>query len=167
MATSKIYLARDTAVTFGSNTDTVLWTPKNVANGAGRISNEWDRGAGALPAWYAWQFKTKFQAALALGVECQLWLAFSRNGTLWDGNFTDGDAAWSTGDKRNNLTRLGTVIADSTSSGEVQVASGVIFIPFRYVMAALWNAAGQSLTNTDADHQLAFEPLAWDIQAAA
>lgn len=161
---NKIYVAPESAVTFGSNTDTVLWSIKNVANGAGRISAQWDRGTGSKPGWYRWQMKTKAAAALAVGVALELWLAFSRGGSIVDGNFGTSDAAASAADKRNNLTRLGSIIADSTTNGEVQIGSGVIFLPYRYVSVLGWNTLGQSLTNVDADHQLAFEAIPWEIQ---
>lgn len=160
---NKIYVAPETAVSFKASGGTVTFTPKNVANAAGRISAQWDRGSGSVPGRYYWRAHTKFQAGLTVGNALEIYFATS-DGTDVDGNQGTSDAAFSAADKRRNLHYVGSVVADSTSSGEVQIGSGVVEIYTRYVSVVWWNASGQTLTNTDGDHTFTLTPVPDEIQ---
>lgn len=158
-----IYVAPGSAVTFKASGGTVLFTPTSVSTGAGRISTQWDRGAGSQPGWYKWRATTKAAAALAVGVQLEIYFATS-DGTTVDGNFGTTDAAWSTTDKRRNLQAVGTINADSTTNGEVQNGSGLVFIADRYVSVAWWNLFGQALSSTAGDHIFSLTPESDEIQ---
>jgi len=158
---SKQYFAPETGRTFNNAGDTTF-TPKNIADGAGRISAQWDRGSGSKPGLYRWYAKTKAAAALTAGRQLEIYLAQSYGSASGEvtGNQGTTDAAFSSADKRRNLgAPIGVVNADSTSNGEIQVATGVCFIYSRYVSVVWWNAFGQSLTNTDADHNFILEAI--------
>jgi hypothetical protein len=163
MAVKEILTKPGTAVSFKSAGGDVTFTPTSVANGAGRISAQWDRGAGSKPALYLWRAKTKAAAALTAGNLLELYLAFG-DGTNVDANMGTADAAWSTGDKRRNLKRIGAVEADSTTNGEPQHASGLVVITSRYVSVAWWNALGQALSGTAGDHEFTLTPHTPEIQ---
>lgn len=160
---NKIYTIQETAITFQESGGTVTFTPKNVADNAGRISAQYDRGATAKPALYWWRAVTKAAAALAVGKTLQIYLATS-NGTNVDGNQGTSDAAFSSIDKLRNLQYVGSVFADSTSSGEVQVASGLVEIRERYISVVWWNDFDQALTNTAGDHIFSLTPVPDEIQ---
>ena len=160
---NKIYVAPETAIVFKNSGGDVTFTPKNVANAAGRISAQWDRGSGSKPGRYYWRVHTKFQAGLTVGNALEVYFATS-DGTDVDGNQGTTDAAFSAADKRRNLQFVGTVVADSTSSGEVQIASGLVEVYTRYLSVVWWNATGQTLTNTDSDHTFTLTPVPDEIQ---
>ena len=160
---SKIYSAPETAITFKSSGGIVTFTPTSVANGAGRISAQWDRGAGSKPTRYKWRVKTKAAAALVVGTELEIYFATS-DGTIVDGNQGTADAAVSAADKRRNLQPVGTIRADSTSNGEVQHGSGIVWIFDRYVSVVWWNALGQALSGTAGDHEFILTPVPDEIQ---
>lgn len=154
-----------TKVVFKASGGDVTFTPQNVANGAGRISAQWDRGSGAQPMLYRWRAKTKAAAALAVGNLLEIYFATS-DGTAVDANQSTADAAFPAADKRRNLQRVGVVEADSTTSGELQIGSGLVLIDVRYVSVVWWNALGQALTNVAGDHEFSLTPITDQIQDA-
>lgn len=160
---NKIYNAPETPITFKSSGGTVVFTPQNVSNGAGRISAQWDRGAGSKPGLYRWRARTKAAAALSVGTVLEIY-AVTSDGTTVDGNFGTADAAVSASDKRRNLEPIGSIVADSTTNGEVQQSSGLIEIHERYFSVMWWNALGQALTNTAGDHEFILTPVPPEIQ---
>lgn len=160
---SKVYIAPETAITFKSTGGTVTFTPTSVANGAGRISDQHDRGSGSKPGRYRWRARTKFASALTVGNLMQIYLATS-DGTYVDGNLGTSDAGLSAVDKLRNLRPVGNVEADSTSSGEVQIASGIVWIYERYVSVVWWNAALIALSATAGDHEFTLEPIPDEAQ---
>lgn len=160
---NKIYANPETAIAFASSGGDVVFTPTSVANGAGRISAQWDRGAGSKPVRYKWRAKTKAAAALTAGAILGIYLSTS-NGTVQDGNLGTVDAALSDINKLNNLQSVGGIVADSTVNGELQYASGIIEIYDRYVSVVWWNALGQALSGTAGDHTFTLTPIPDEIQ---
>lgn len=153
---SKNYWSQETPVTWAPSGGTYTMTMTSVANGAGRIGPYWDRGTGSLPAFVKWRLRSKAAAALAVGTQLMLsWIV--SDGSTGDGNIAASDAALSSIDKLRNLRPAGAINADSTTNGEIQLTSGFLFLPDRYVAPVLWNALGQALTGTAADHEL----IAW------
>lgn len=160
-----IYQAPGTTVTFKSSGGDVTFTNTSVSNGAGRISAQWDRGAGSKPGLYRWEATTKAAAALAVGVTLEIYLATAHvSSSQIDGNQSTADAAFSATDKRRNLQWVGAIVADSTTNGEVQNASGTVFITARYVSVVWWNALGQALSGTAGDHVFTLTPYPAEIQ---
>lgn len=160
---NKIYVAPETAIVFKSSAGDVVFTPTSVADQAGRISAQWDRGAGSKPSLYRWRAKTKAAAALTAGNVLEIWAATS-DGTIEDGNQSTADAAFATASKRNNLQYVGVIVADSTTNGEVQQGSGYLMIRDRYVSIVWWNAFGQALSSTAGDHSISLTPVPDEIQ---
>lgn len=158
-----IYAKRETAVSFKASGGDVVFTPQNVSNGAGRISAQYDRGSGSKPAVYEWRAKTKAAAGLTAGTILSIYLSTS-DGTVQDGNLGTSDAGVSSAAKLNNLQRVGSISADSTSSGEPQYASGFVTIVARYVSVVWFNSFGQALTNTAGDHEFILTPVPDEIQ---
>ena len=160
---NKVYVAPESAVVFAPSGGTVTFTPTSLANSAGRVSAQWDRGAGSKPILYRWRAKTKAAAALAIGTRLEIYIATS-DGSIVDGNVGTADAALSSADKRTNLQQIGVIGSDSTSNGETQQASGLVEIRDRYVSVVWYNALGQALTGTDGDHSFSLTPVPDEIQ---
>lgn len=160
---SKIYGSPETAITFKASGGTVTLTLTSLGNNAGRISAQWDRGAGAKPSLYKWRGTVKAAAALVVGVQLELYFATS-DGTDVDGNQGTSDAAFSASDKRRNLQYVGSIVGDSTSNGELQKGSGLVEIRDRYVSLVVWNTLGQALTGTATDHYFSLTPVPDEIQ---
>lgn len=160
-----IYHAPGTPITFKSSGGDVTFTPTSVANAAGRISAQWNRGAGSMPGLYRWEAITKAGAALAVGAVLEIYLATAHvSSSQIDGNQSTSDAAFSAADKRRNLQVVGSIVADSTSNGEIQTASGWVLITARYVSVVWWNALGQTLSGTASDHSFTLTPYPLEIQ---
>lgn len=154
-----------TTVSFKASGGDVAFTNTSVANGAGRISAQWDRGAGSKAGLYRWEALTKAAAALSVGVTLEIYLATAHvSSSQIDGNQSTADAAFASGDKRRNLQFVGAVVADSTTNGEVQAASGIVFITARYVSVVWWNALGQALSGTAGDHTFTLTPYNPEVQ---
>lgn len=159
---SKQYFNPETNVVFKSTGGDVTFTPQNVANAAGRISAQLDRGAGAKPGFYRWYALTKAAAALAVGNQLRIYLNQSHGSAAGEvtGNQATTDGAFASEDKLRNMgAPIGVVNADSTTNGEIQIATGVCFIYSRYVQVVWWNALGQALTNVAADHVFILTPI--------
>jgi hypothetical protein len=166
MATQKIYEAPGTTVAFRGSGGSITLTPQNEAAGKGRISNSWDRGAGAQPARYKWRMKTRWAATAAGGDALRIYLVTS-DGTNPDGTLSATDAELSSETPLfGNCQFIGAVISSGVS--QVEVSSGVCLIHDRYVQVAVWNGSStKALTNTETDHILTLIPIPDDIQAAS
>jgi hypothetical protein len=163
---NKILVNPETAITFGSNSDTVTFTPKAVATGAGRISAQHDRGSGAKAMRYRWEARSKVGSNATLGLTIQLFLVTAHSAAA---NVDDGlgqsDAALSVSTQLSNARYIGDLKVNGTAANVGPwYASGNITIFTRYVSVAWWNASGQTLTNVDADHQFVLIPMPDEIQ---
>lgn len=166
MATQKVYESPGTTVTFRGAGGTITLTPQNEGAGKGRISNAWDRGAGAQPARYKWRLRTRWAATAASGDSVRIYLVTS-DGANPDGTLSATDAELTNETPLlNNCQFIGAVLSSGVS--QVEVSSGVCLIHDRYVQVAVWNgSAAVALTNTEADHILTLTPIPDDIQAAS
>lgn len=162
----KIYTDPETAITFATSGGTVTITLTSLANAAGRLSAQWDRGAGAQPAWYRWQARFRANVAPAIGAILAVYLVTGDDGTYLDGDFGTADAAISALTDLANARMLGVVVADAASTTKDFVASGLCLIRSRYVSVAVWNALGQALNATAGDHEVRLTPVPDEIQAA-
>jgi hypothetical protein len=165
MATQKIYEAPGTPITFRGSGGTVPMTPQNEAAAKGRISNSWDRGAGAQPARYKWRMRTRWVATASSADSLRVYLVTS-DGANPDGTLSATDAELTSETPlANNCQFLGAVMSAGVS--QVEVSSGVCSIHDRYVQIAVWNAStSKALTNTETDHIFTLIPIPDDIQAA-
>lgn len=169
MATNLIYYKPETTVTFKASGGDAVITLTSLANGAGRVSAQLDRGAGSKPGLYTIQFITKAAAALAVGAQLFIYFLQTSTSANVPGNLGTADAAVSSSDKQRNLGAPVCIVnADSTSNGEVQLTnSNIIEVYGRYNSVMVWNALGQALSGTAGDHVITMTPYPADIQAAA
>lgn len=158
-----IYTASQTAITFKESGGDAVITLINLGFGAGRISAQYDRGAGSKPMRYSWKAKLQFETAAAVGELVEIYLAQS-DGTYVDGVLGTSDAALTT-DKRRNLDMIGVVVVDTTSTATDIVASGICYIWQRYFSVGVWNAsAGDNLENTANANVIIFTPIPDEVQ---
>ncbi len=158
-----IYTASQTAITFKESGGDAVITLLNLGYGAGRISAQYDRGAGSKPMRYSWKAKLQFETAPAVGELVEIYLAQS-DGTYVDGVLGTSDAALTT-DKRRNLDLIGVVVVDTTSTATDIVASGVCYIWQRYFSVGVWNAsAGDNLENTANANVIIFTAIPDEVQ---
>lgn len=170
MATNKVYATPGSDITFKSSAGSAVWTPQNIAAGAGRIGAVYDRGSGSQPVRYRWRMQTRWAATAASGDQLRLYLITSNasaTAAQTDGGVAFGDAGQATETLLANCCQfLGAVISSAVSQQEC--ASGVVEIYDRYFSVGCFNAsATKALTNTAGDHVITFTPEPDDIQAAA
>ena len=165
MSTQKIYETPGSTVTFRGSGGTITLAPQNEAAFRGRVSNQWNRGAGSQPARYKWRMKTRWAATPASGDTLRIYLVTS-DGTNPDGTISSSDAELTSETPlANNCQFIGAVV--SAGVDQVEVSSGVCLIHDRYVQVAVWNgASAKALSNTEADHVFTLTPIPDDIQAA-
>jgi hypothetical protein len=160
---TKVYVAQETPTTFKASGGTVLFTPTSLANGAGRISTQWDRGSSSRPAAFLARARYKCATAPAVGNLLEVYLAMG-DGTYIDGNLSAVDAAVAAADKRRNLRWIMNVVADTASTSEIMVAERMIWLPSRYVSVVWWNALGVALSSTAADMEFTLTPVPDEVQ---
>lgn len=164
MTTNKIYQTAGTTVTFMNTGGDITLTLKNLAAGAGRVSNQWDRGAGSLPMRMKWEVAIKCGATVVVGTVYRIYMTVGTNITYAD---YVADAAIATETMFNNFALIGQAICSIVTSGTVFHANGIVEIPGRYVNLGLWNATGAIIDNADGTSWIKLTPFADDIQAAA
>jgi hypothetical protein len=160
---NKVYVNRETAVTFCDSGGTVVLTLQNLAYGAGRISAQWDRGDGAKPAKYFVRGVFQFETAPVVGEIVEVVIAES-DGTYADGGVGTSDAALTAGQKLN-LGFACAVKAQTTDTATSFIGHGIVEIHERYVQVGVWNhSAGDNLENTANASRVILTPLPDEIQ---
>jgi hypothetical protein len=165
MATQLIYRAIQTPIVFKESGGDAVITLLNLAFGVGRISAQYDRGAGSKPVTYKWKAVMQFETAAIVGERVELYVAES-NGTSIDGGVGAADAALAAAAKPN-LKMIGIVTVQTTDTATSFIASGLCTIWERYFSLGVWNAsAGDNLENTANASFVSFTPMPDEIQAA-
>ena len=168
MATQKVYAAPGAPVVFKDSDATYTLTLNNLANAVGRISDQWDRGAGAaLPDLYRVRCCFAFEAThtIVVGERINVYLATS-DGTNIDGTVGAVDAAL-TAAQCNNLRLIGTVIVDVVSKDAKITAAFDCIINERYVSVGVLNNTSDHMQADNDASTITFTPYPPDIQAAA
>lgn len=158
-----IYRELGTPITFRDSGGDVVITLQNLAAGAGRISAQYDQGAGSKPQVWECRAVMQWETAPAVGEAAEIYLAES-DGTYMDGTLGTSDAALGS-DKRRNLKRIGQVIADSTGTATDNIASFLCVINQRYFSIGVWNgSAGDNLENTANACRIIMTPCYPEVQ---
>lgn len=161
---NKLYVSPETTIVFQDSGGSANLTLSNLGFGAGRISAQYDRGAGSKPARYRWRAVFQFGTAPQIGELCEIYLAQSRSGSVIDGNVGASDATLSS-DKRRNLDLIGVVVHDTTSTNTDIVGSGICYIYDRYIQIGVWNASsGDNLRNSSNTSYVELTPLPDEVQ---
>lgn len=164
MSTNKIYQTPGTAVVFKNTGGDVVLTLKNIGNGAGRISAQWDRGAGALPVRLKVEVALKYGSAVTVGLGSRIYAYGTQTSANVDVSTSDADLGAET--QVDNFAPVGINIASLNAVGPFH-SSHIIEVYGRYVSFAVWNASGQTLDNADGTSYITVIPFPDDIQAPA
>jgi hypothetical protein len=167
MSTNKIYEAAGTPIVFKDSDGTYTITLNNLATGVGRISKQWDRGAGAQPAFYRVRCAFAFEAThtIVVGEKIPVYLATS-DGTNVDGTVGTADAAL-TAAQCNNLQMIGQVVVDVVSKDAKITAAFDVQLHERYVSVGVMNLTSDHMQADNDANTITFTPYPPDIQAAA
>lgn len=166
MTTNKIYVAPGTGVNFKDANGDVVFTLKDGVDLAnGQVSDQWDRGAGAVPARYKWEATMKWVATPTLGDAVRIYLYAAQKANTAVDLTGDGDVSAET--KFGNFAMIGQVLC-TVAADQAFYASGIIEIYGRYVNLGVWNAsASKDLNATSEACSITLTPMPDDIQAAA
>jgi hypothetical protein len=164
MTAKKIYRAVEAALpVFKDTGTTTTLTLNNLAAGAGRLSDVYDRGAGSLPMRYKWRAVIQWANNPVAGEAAEIYVSES-DGTLADGAAAATDGAMTSG-QRNNLKFIGAVVAEAAAGSVNYIASGVVNIYERYFSVGVWNAsAARSLRNGNDASNITFTAMPDEIQ---
>jgi hypothetical protein len=165
MTTQAIYRAIGSPIRFKDTDATYTLTLNNLAAGAGRISDRWDRGAGSLPMRYRWKAVMQFETAPVVGEYVKL-VKSESDGTNEDGNVGTADAALTAGPMANCKT-LGIVSVQTTDAATDNIASGIVMLWERYVSFGVFNSTADNLKATNDTSWIELTPMYDEIQAAA
>jgi hypothetical protein len=159
---NKIYRASETAITFKESGGDAVITLKNLGAGVGRISAQYDRGAGSKPALYNWKSVFIFETAPVASEVVSIYLSES-DGTYQDGLVGTVDAAL-TAARLVNLKLIGTSLNDTTLTGTSVIASGMCEIWEQNFSVGVWNGTADNLANADNASVIIFTPMPYEVQ---
>lgn len=164
-----IYTLPETAISFTESGGDAVFTPKNTANGAGRVSAQYDRGSGAKAMRYrveaAFKVGTNITPGTA-GVQAEFYVATAHvSNTVVESTLGTTDAALTAKNQLLNAFLVGVIVPDGTAAGAgPYVRSWVVEILARYISVAVWNATGQTFTNVNGDTYVKLVPMPDQIQ---
>lgn len=165
---NKIYRALETALSWKTSGGTAVITLTSLANNAGRIGAQVDRGASSSASRYLWRLNTKLGAtttSVVVGNTISIYLATGDVTGTVDGAQSTADAALSSIEKRRNLQFLGVVEVDKTvAAGDQYVGSGICEIAARFISPVIINEVGNTLSATAGDHEFTLTPIPDEIQ---
>jgi len=160
---NKLYRATETPVVFCESGGTEPFTLINLAAGAGRVSDQYDRGAGSLAQLHEITAVFQMETAGVVGEAIEVYL-FESDGTYQDGSVGTSDAALAA-DKRRNGMFVGAVIVDTTSTATNIVARFKdVPITSRYYSVGVWNATADNLENTANASRIIITPMPPELQ---
>ena len=166
MATSKSYLAApETAIVFTASGGDVAFTLDSVATVSGRQSAQHDFGASARAFMFNWRAWVKIETTPVVGETIDFYYKSGyTTSTRLDNDDGTGDIAVSAEDKLKNLKYIGAIVADEAAEVPMS-ASGIVYIPDRYVHVVWWNAsAAKNLSSTAGDHKFLLTPIPYESQ---
>jgi len=161
---NKIYQIAETSLSFKNTGGDITLTLTSVGSGAGRISAEYDKGAGAKWTKARIWLKTKSATQTVVGQAYLLFTTMS-DGTNRSNALGASDAAVSSANDTLNLNpALVATIYDASSTPEACVYTGICLIPSRQFSVVFWNATDDALSATAGDHEVIIEPIVDEIQ---
>lgn len=168
---NKILTFREPIQTFEPSGGNITFSLENTATLAGQISNQWDRGTGALEDRFVAIMRTQFLATVTAGQTIDLYVvegwAF-RDATVREGGDLPGvDTA---------IADLGDIEAGGRYIGNLRVPIGsainteYVSLPAyftsaaQYLQIAIWNATQGGLTTDATEHEIAVYRVPPEIQ---
>ncbi len=163
-ASSKQYVNPESVITFADSAQTpsATMTLSALASGAGRISARYDRGSGAHAMCYNWESTIQLTGTNVVGDVVEYYLSTS-DGTNPQGQIGTADAALTT-NKRNNITWLGNLVVDQTTTNTSMTVRGIVCFQERYVSAGVWNGSTLPFKTDTAVHNFKLTPMPLEQQ---
>lgn len=161
---SAIYVKQEDTITFKASGGTAVFTPKAVANAAGRVSAQHDRGAPSSPGRYMMHCETQCQATPTVGQTVDVYVAEGLSSSLIAGDVGTSDAGLSDTDVLRNLRYVGSISVENATADEKFMAVFDVEIRSRYFSVVWWNNTGATLTNDDAEHIVTMVEVPDEIQ---
>lgn len=173
MPTQKVLIQRDSLITFGNNSNTTLWTPKNksgTSGGSGRLSTRHALPAMPRGGWLDWFAEFQCQATPSVGNLIRLYIFWWFNAdAIVAGGIGNVDADLSSENQLLGADYIGNAIVHAAAADTKFVGNGGCPIPpaASSMSIAMWNASGATTTNDDTEHVFGAHVSYPDIQAAA
>jgi hypothetical protein len=161
-----IYTNPGTALVFKDSGGDAVITLASLASGGGRLSAQYDRGAGAKPALYRWQLRWRANSAPTVAATnvVRLYLVPGDDGSYVAGGLGTADAAVTPEAFLANTEFLGAAEVTEASTSRDFVRQGYVWVRSRYVSVAVWNASGVALHATASNNEVRLTPVPDEIQ---
>lgn len=162
---NKVYVAKETALTFADSaqTPTANLTLSALGAGSGRVSARHDLGASSVSRLYEWRATFQMGTAGVVGETIDIYLSTS-DGTNPDGEEGTADAALSSTNKLKNMQYIGSVSVDTTSTNTDITSSGFCEINSRYFSVVVHNNTADALKTDTAVHGVKLTPVPDEVQ---
>lgn len=159
----KVYRAIETPLVFKDSGGSAVITLQNLASGYIRVSAQYDRGTGSLPAKYQWRSIIQWSSTPVLANWAEIYIAGS-DGTYVDGSVGTSDALVGSANQLKNCLWLGNVVVQSASAATNMIASGECTIVDRYISVVVYNKANVAFQNTANVSMVILTPVPDEIQ---
>ena len=142
----------------------VKFTASSLLNGSGYMSDLLDLGPGPRTNLFEWRSSVTTGSSPIVGQAVEQYLVCS-DGVNVDGNLGSGNQLVTAFDKRRNLMNIGSVMVDSSITGNnTFITSNFIQIYSRYVAVFWWNNTGVPLANYPSGNFMILTPVPDEIQ---
>ena len=160
---AKVYINKETAITWTDTTGDLAMTLNNLAAGVARQGAVKDWGTSARTNRYEWRCSVQFATAPVVGEEVQIFLKTS-DGSYPDNDDGTGDIAVSSTNKLQNLIPLGIILVDEAATSVNMVANNVIEHDARYFMPVIFNNTADNLVATNNVCKFIMTPVPFETQ---
>jgi hypothetical protein len=165
---SKQYVSPESPIKFsdaGTQAPNATFSLSGLTNGTGRVSDRYDRGAGAHAALYEWRCTISLTGTNVVDASIE-WYISTSDGTNPDGQLGTADAAiaGASSSKRNNLKPLGLTVVDQTTTNTPITASGWTYIPSRFISLVAWNGTSLPFQTSTITHSCTLTPVPIEAQ---
>lgn len=156
-----LYIDNETAQQFNGTVGAdVAFSMEGVADGAGRVSAQYNAGAAPRAYIYHWSCEVQWQATPDQYGTLDLYVAEAPDGdsTQISGDQGSSDAALGDVDATFNMRYIGRVVSENATASEVCVSSGTFQSFARYFSIVGVNNGGATINATDSNFNFRLEP---------
>lgn len=156
--------AKGTPIVWTDTGGTYAMDMGGLTAGSVRAGTYGDLGAGDVALLYRWRLVVDgFTAAPTIGDKVHVYLSYSDDATIFDGDVSGTDGASSTV-VLPNVEYLRTATVQTTTAGDEVVISGLVEIGAQYVVPIVYNDTGNIFANSGDAHSFTLTPLTPEIQ---
>lgn len=162
--TQLVHRTRGTSVTFSDSlaVPDVDCSLTGLLADAGQVSAQYDAGATAARLW-EWRMTIQMATAGVVGESVDLYAAFG-DGTTIDGDVGAVDASLASTNRLKNMTYIGSVIVQDTTTSADVTSSGLFSVNARYITIVVHNNTSDALVSSDGSNIVTLTPVADQIQ---